>query len=62
MKKGKFEDALEKLQEMSDRMKSQDTNLEEAIDCYSEGMKYYRICHDILENAKQSIETFEGEV
>lgn len=62
MEKGKFEEALAKLQEMSDEIKSQDTSLEEAIYCYTKGMEYYQICHEILENAKQKIETFEGEV
>ncbi|MBR3786303.1 MAG: exodeoxyribonuclease VII small subunit [Firmicutes bacterium] len=62
MDKMKFEDALDKLAEMSDRIKGQDTSLEEAIACYTKGMEYYQICHEILENAKQTIETFEGEV
>lgn len=62
MEKGKFEEALEKLQEMSEQIKSQDTNLEEAISCYTKGMEYYQVCHEILENAKQRIEVFEGEV
>ncbi len=62
MNQGNFEKALTKLQELSDRIKSQDTTLEEAIECYEEGMKYYKICSDILENAKQKIETFESEV
>ena len=62
MDKMKFEEALEQLSKMSDSIKGQDISLEEAITCYTKGMEYYRICHEILENAKQSIETFEGEV
>ncbi len=62
MDKMKFEEALEKLSEMSEQIKGQDTSLEEAISCYTKGMEYYQICHEILENAKQRIETFEGEV
>lgn len=62
MKQGNFENALTKLQEMSEKIKSQDTTLEEAITCYQEGMAYYKICSDILEQAKQKIETFESEV
>ncbi len=62
MNQGNFEKALTKLQELSDKIKSQDTTLEEAIECYEEGMKYYKTCSDILENAKQKIETFESEV
>lgn len=62
MREGKFEQALEALQAMSEKIRSQETTLEEAIACYEEGMKHYRTCSDILENAKQKIETFEGEV
>ena len=62
MQDGKFEKALEELQKMSERIRSQETTLEEAISCYEEGMKQYKICSDILENAKQKIEIFEGEV
>lgn len=62
MGEGRFEQALKALQDMSEKIKSQDTTLEDAIACYKEGMKQYRICSEILENAKQKIETFEGEV
>ena len=62
MEKIKFEDALDQLTELSEQIRGQDTSLEDAILCYTKGMEYYQICHDILENAKQTIETFEGEV
>ena len=62
MDKMKFEEALDKLAEMSDKIKGAETSLEEAITCYTKGMEYYQICHEILENAKQKIEVFEGEV
>ena len=62
MNQGNFEKALEGLQAMSEKIKASDITLEEAARCYEEGMKYYKICSDILENAKQKIETFEGEV
>ena len=62
MSKGKFEKALSELQKMSESIKSQDTDLEGAIKCYEEGMKYYESCNEILETAKQKVETFEGEV
>ena len=62
MSKGKFEKALSELQKMSESIKSQDTDLEGAIKFYEEGMKYYEICNEILETAKQKVETFEGEV
>ena len=62
MSKGNFEKALNELQKRSESIKSPDTDLEGAIRCYEEGMEYYKICNEILETAKQKIETFEGEV
>ncbi|MGF6375552.1 exodeoxyribonuclease VII small subunit [Clostridiales Family XIII bacterium PM5-7] len=59
MSKGNFEKALAQLQVLSEKIKSQDTNLEDAITCYEEGMNYYHICDELLETAKQKIETFE---
>lgn len=61
MNQKKFEEALSGLTEMSEKIKTGNTTLEEAIVCYEEGMKYYRICSDILKNAKQKIEMFERE-
>ena len=60
--KENFECSLEELQKMSERIKSHDISLEEAVRCYEEGMKYYKLCSEILSNAKQKVETFEGEV
>ena len=39
-------------------MQDPSTGLEESIRCYEEGMHYYRICTDILHDAKQQIETY----
>ena len=57
-----FEQAYSSLQQMAEKIKSQDSTLEESIEFYENGMKYYRICEEILNNAKQKIEVFEGEV
>ena len=62
MKTDSFEHSLAELQKLADRIKAQDTSLEEAIHCYEEGMKYYRVCSTILDDAKQKIEIFEEEV
>ncbi|NLD11744.1 exodeoxyribonuclease VII small subunit [Aminicella lysinilytica] len=56
-----FETSLEKLREMSEKIKSPETDLEGSIRCYEEGMKYYKNCEKILAEAKQKIETFELE-
>lgn len=55
---GRFETAYQKLKELADRMQDPSTGLEESIRCYEEGMHYYRICTDILHDAKQQIETY----
>lgn len=60
--KGTFEQAFNEMNKMAEMMKDQDITLEDAMKCYENGMKYYKICNEILENAKQKIEVFEGEV
>lgn len=57
----KFKDALQLLESMAIKIKQPDTNLEESIGCYEEGMKQYRICNDILNEAKQKIQVFQRE-
>ena len=59
--RNEFEKAFSELQKMAEGIKSQDTTIEDAIDYYEKGMKYYKICDEILNNAKQKIEVFEGE-
>lgn len=59
VKERNFEQSMDKLREMSEKIKSPDTSLEESIKCYEEGMKYYKKCSDILTDARQKIETFD---
>ena len=49
---------MEALKSLTEKIKAQDTSLEESLRCYEEGMKYYEICDRILSDAKQKIETF----
>jgi len=56
-----FEDSLKKLEEMSDKIRREDTTLEDAIKCYEEGIKCYETCNEILNKAKQSIEVIRKE-
>ena len=48
-KKTSFEDALRKLEEISENLKSENISLEEAMKSYEEGVKYYKECNEILE-------------
>lgn len=54
-----FEAAMAKLSEISKVISSGDIKLEDALKSYEEGMKYYRICEEILSKAEQKIETYE---
>ncbi|MDY2959690.1 MAG: exodeoxyribonuclease VII small subunit [Hornefia sp.] len=56
-----FEEALKKLNKLAEKIKSSNTNLEESIAYYEEGMKYYNICNEILSQANQKIETFDAD-
>lgn len=56
-----FEESLKKLEEMTDKIRRDDTSLEEAIKCYEEGLKCYNECNEILKNAKQNIEVIRRE-
>lgn len=57
-KKLTFEEALQKLEKASENLKKDNISLEEAINNYEEGIAYYKECSEILNNAKQKIETY----
>ena len=56
-----FERALDKLENSARRLDAHDISLEESIRIYEEGVKYYKICDEILKDAKQKIETIRRE-
>lgn len=56
-----FEEALKKLNDYSEKIKDKTLTLDESIECYEEGIKYYELCQKILETTKQKIEFFEEE-
>lgn len=56
-----FEESLKKLEEMTDKIRREDTSLEDAIKCYEEGISCYNKCNEILKNAKQCIEVIKRE-
>ncbi len=56
-----FEDSLKKLENMADKIRREDTSLEEAIKCYEEGIECYKKCNEILNKAKQNIEVIKRE-
>lgn len=52
----KFEEALEKLEEIVSGLESGDISLEESLAKYEEGVKLVRLCQKKLNEAKKKIE------
>ncbi|OEF95523.1 exodeoxyribonuclease VII small subunit [Vulcanibacillus modesticaldus] len=60
-----FEQAIERLENIVDRLESGNVPLEIAIDLFQEGMKLAKRCHKKLENIELKIETLleeDGEI
>ncbi|MDR1816183.1 MAG: exodeoxyribonuclease VII small subunit [Clostridiales Family XIII bacterium] len=55
----KFEEAMEKLEALSEKIASEDVPLDEAIRVYEEGLQYYQRCKEILEDANRRILVIE---
>lgn len=56
-RKPSFEASLKKLEEASEKIRSDESSLEDAIKNYKEGLKAYNECKDLLDNAVSEIET-----
>ncbi|MCI7248739.1 MAG: exodeoxyribonuclease VII small subunit [Clostridiales bacterium] len=55
-----FEQALANLEKASEKLKSDETTLEEAIRSYEEGIRCYKQCREILDEAVQKIEVLNN--
>ena len=42
-----FEEAMKKLEEMSEKIRQEDTSLDEAVRYYEEGIACYKECNEI---------------
>ena len=60
-KKMTFEEALEKLEQSAEILRNGEAGLEESVEIYNKSIEYYKLCTEILENAKQKIEMFDPE-
>ena len=60
MAKEKFEDALEKLEDIVKKMEAGDLPLEEALKSFEEGIKLIRSCQYKLDEAERRVETLLG--
>ena len=56
-----YEEAVERLEAIIDRIESGEIGLEESIAQYERGMALVRRCRDVLDRAQQRIETLEAE-
>jgi exodeoxyribonuclease VII small subunit len=63
MKKSKvsFESAMERLEEIVDKLESGDENLEDSVCLYQEGMDISKYCKQMLDQAEQKITTVDVE-
>lgn len=65
MSKEKFEEALEKLEEIVRRMEAGEMSLEESLKAFEEGIKLARLCAKKLDEADRRVEVLlreEGEL
>lgn len=53
-----FEEALYKLEELSETIRDEETRLDEAVKCYEEGIRCYQICKEMLNETEQKIEVY----
>jgi exodeoxyribonuclease VII small subunit len=60
MAKEKFEDALEKLEDIVKKMEAGDMPLEEALKSFEEGVKLIRFCRTKLDEAQRRVEMLLG--
>ena len=57
-KKISYEDNVNRLEEILDKMESNDTPLEQNLKLYEEGMKIIKLCQTELSNAESRVEKF----
>ena len=55
----KFEEALEKLAELNEKLESDEISLEDSVKLFKEGLELSKLCQKKLDEAKLEIEKFE---
>ena len=53
-----YEEAYNKLESILERLESKNTSLDESLSLYEEGIKLYKYCNKLLENAELKISKF----
>jgi exodeoxyribonuclease VII small subunit len=54
-----FEEAMDKLEEVSEKLAGENVPLDEAISLYEQGVAYYDICKAKLDDAERRIKVIE---
>lgn len=55
-KKETFEDALDRLEEIAEKLEHGDMPLDESLKSYEEGVRAYRRCSELLKQVEKKIE------
>lgn len=55
-KQPKFEELLEELQALVERLESGELTLDEALECYEQGIQKYKVCREILDEAEKKVQ------
>lgn len=58
----KFEEALEKLNNIKEQLDSQDITLDESIKLYKESVEYTKVCLDMLKSTDGKIVAIKQEI
>ena len=53
-----FEEALAKLEEAAEILRSGDASLDKCVEVYDKSIMYYNRCREILDQARQKIEIY----
>lgn len=62
VKKKSFEDSLLRLKEISDLLENEDTDLDESIKLYEEGVKLAKKCYSTLAEAELKIKELKEDL
>lgn len=57
-----FEEAIERLEDISTRLSGENVSLDEAISLYEQGLEYYAVCKDKLEDANRRIQVIDKSI
>lgn len=60
-KKISFENAIEELQQITDKLENDETTLSEALKLYEKGVSLVRVCKEQLNDAEQKVKIIQKE-